>query len=233
MKEETKQGIALARYAAIAPLVAGLAENYKSNREYYADRAEKGIQYPDGSLRHPSPDTIEKWYLMYRKKGFDALVPAARSDAGRSRRLDDDARERIRYLKTHYPRMSAAAIHRNLNDDGTFPPGAVSESTVCRFIRQMEAEERGTGQRDMRRSRARVAAWSRRTRRACQGSLGAVALGWARFSACRAASAASAASRARRRAGSSAVPGGSWARIPWKIARMSGSWAPFCAMGSA
>ncbi len=151
MKEETKQGIALARYAAIAPLVAGLAENYKSNREYYADRAEKGIQYPDGSLRHPSPDTIEKWYLMYRKKGFDALVPAARSDAGRSRRLDDDARERIRYLKTHYPRMSAAAIHRNLNDDGTFPPGAVSESTVCRFIRQMEAEERGTGQRDMRR----------------------------------------------------------------------------------
>ena len=60
------------------------------------------------------PSTIEKWYLDYQNHGFDALIPKGRSDAGMSRKLDDELQERIRYFKTNYPRMSATAIYRQL-----------------------------------------------------------------------------------------------------------------------
>lgn len=112
MKQEKQQEIALMRYGAIAPLIAGLNENYPSKTAFYTEISEKGIIGPDGKLHHYAPATIEKWYLDYQTHGFHALVPKGRSDVGRSRKLDEELQERIRYLKTNYPRMSAAAIYR-------------------------------------------------------------------------------------------------------------------------
>lgn len=151
MKEELKQGIALMRYGAIAPLIAGLDEEYPSQNAFYEEIAAKGIVGPDGKVRHYAPATIEKWYLNYKKYGFDALVPKARADAGMSRKLDDELQEQIRYLKQNYPRMSAAAIYRQLGSNGSIAYGQVSESTVCRFVNQVQAELRQTPNRDMRR----------------------------------------------------------------------------------
>ena len=151
MKQEQKQEIALMRYAAIAPLVAGLDESYPSQNAFYEEAAAKGIPGPDGRLRHYAPATIEKWYLNYKKYGFDALIPKARADAGMSRKLDEDLKEQIRYLKSNYPRMSAAAIFRQLSSNGSIALGEVSESTVCRFVNQIQLELKQTPNRDMRR----------------------------------------------------------------------------------
>ena len=151
MKQEQKQEIALMRYGAIAPLIAGLDEEYPSQNAFYEEVAAKGIPGPDGRLRHYAPATIEKWYLNYKKYGFDALVPKARADAGMSRKLDEDLQEQIRYLKSNYPRMSAAAIFRQLSSNGSIALGEVSESTVCRFVNQVQMELRQTPNRDMRR----------------------------------------------------------------------------------
>ena len=132
MKSEKQQEIALMRYGAIAPLVSGLDENYPSKTAFYTEISNKGIVGPDGRVHHYAPATIEKWYLDYQNHGFDALVPKSRADAGMSRKLDDDLQERIRYFKTNYPRMSAAAIYRQLKTDGSIitarfqnPPSAV------------------------------------------------------------------------------------------------------------
>lgn len=151
MKPEKQQEIALMRYGAIAPLIAGLDENYPSKSAFYAEISNKGLVTPDGRVHHYAPATIEKWYLDYQKRGFDALVPKSRADAGMSRKLDDDLQERIRYFKTNYPRMSAAAIYRQLKTDGSIINGQVSESTVCRFVNQLQNELRQTPNRDMRR----------------------------------------------------------------------------------
>jgi transposase InsO family protein len=151
MKQELKQEIALMRYSAIAPLIAGLDEDYPSKNAFYEEIAAKGIPGPDGKVRHYAPATIEKWYLNYKKYGFDALVPKARADAGMSRKLDEDLQEQIRYLKTTYPRMSASAIYRQLGANGSIICGQVSESTVCRFVNQVQAELHQTPNRDMRR----------------------------------------------------------------------------------
>ena len=151
MKPEKQQEIALMRYGAIAPLIAGLDENYPSKTAFYNEISNKGLVGPDGSVHHYAPATIEKWYLDYQNQGFDALVPKSRADAGMSRKLDDELQERIRYFKTNYPRMSAAAIYRQLKTDGSIINGQVSESTICRFVNQLQNELRQTPNRDMRR----------------------------------------------------------------------------------
>ena len=151
MKQEKQQEIALMRYAVIAPLIAGLDENYKNKTAFYLEASEKGILGPDAKIHHYAPSTIERWYLDYQKRGFDALVPKGRADAGMSRKLDDELKERIRYFKINYPRMSASAIYRQLKSDGSVINGQVSESTICRFINQLQNELRQTPNRDMRR----------------------------------------------------------------------------------
>ena len=139
------------RYGAIAPLIAGLDEDYPSKTAFYTELSTKGLVGPDGRIHHYAPSTIEKWYLDYQNHGFDALIPKGRSDAGMSRKLDDELQERIRYFKMNYPRMSAAAIYRQLKNDGSIINGQVSESTVCRFVNQIQIELRQTPNRDMRR----------------------------------------------------------------------------------
>lgn len=151
MKSEKQQAIALMRYGAIAPLIAGLDENYSSKTAFYAEISDKGLLGPDGRVHHYAPATIEKWYLAYQKHGFDALIPKNRSDAGMSRKLDGELQERIRYFKVNYPRMSAAAIYRQLKKDGSIIHGQLSESTVCRFVSQLQNELHQTSNRDMRR----------------------------------------------------------------------------------
>ena len=70
MEQEKKQAVALMRYSAIAPLITGTQEDYESLSAYFRTISAKGIKASDGSLRHYSPGTLEKWYLSYRKSGF-------------------------------------------------------------------------------------------------------------------------------------------------------------------
>lgn len=106
---------------------------------------------PDGQLHHYAPATIERWYLDYKKGGFDALLPASRSTARKSRFMDADIKEQIRYLKTTYPRISSAAISRQLKDNGTVKNGELSESTVNRFVKQLQLEMKLSNNKDMHR----------------------------------------------------------------------------------
>ena len=48
MKQEKQQAIALMRYGAIAPLIAGLDEDYPSKTAFYMELSTKGLVGPDG-----------------------------------------------------------------------------------------------------------------------------------------------------------------------------------------
>lgn len=151
MDQEKKQAIALMRYSAIAPVISGTIDDFESLSAFFRAASAKGIKAPDGTIRNYSPGTLEKWYLAYKKSGFNALIPTGRSDCGVSRKIDEDLREQISYLKHHYPRMSAAAIYKQLKDNGSIRSGQLSESTICRFINQLSLRERLTNNQDMRR----------------------------------------------------------------------------------
>ena len=151
MNQNRKQAIALMRYSAIAPLITGAADDYPSLSAFFRDVSAKGISLPDGTKKHYSPGTIEKWYLAYKHSGFDALIPSGRSDCGKSRKIDSELRDTIIYMKKEYPRLPAAEIFRQLQDKGFVSKGQLSESTVCRFINQLSVEQHLTGNQDMRR----------------------------------------------------------------------------------
>ncbi len=151
MEQNKKHDIALMRYSVIAPLITGTVDNLPSLDAFFRDASLKGVSTPNGSVKHYAPGTIEKWYLSYKKGGFDALLPSDRSDSGKTRKLDDSLQEQIRYLKTNYPRMSAAAIYRQLKDDGSIRHGELSESTVCRYVNQLKLEMKNSSHQDMRR----------------------------------------------------------------------------------
>jgi transposase InsO family protein len=151
MEQEKRQAVALMRYSAISPLIAGTQEDFESLNAYFRDVSDKGVRAPDGQLRHYSPGTIQKWYLGYRKSGFDALLPSGRSDCGVSRKIDPGIEEEIRHLKLTYPRLSAAEIFRQLRDKGSIKKGELSESTVLRFINRISAAQNSQSAQDMRR----------------------------------------------------------------------------------
>lgn len=151
MTLDQKQQTALFRYGVIAPLITGTVEPGTSNRAFFRQAAEKDYPDADGTPRTVSASTIEKWYCAYKKGGFDALLPAGRSDAGTSRKLDNDLQQRIRYLKKEHPRMTAAEIFRKLLADGSIHTGEVSRSTVERFVRCITEEAGAAVTKDMRR----------------------------------------------------------------------------------
>ena len=151
MDQARRQSIALMRYSVIAPLITGLSDEYDSLEDFYRNASAKGVTHPDGTLKHYAPGTIEKWYRNYKQHGFDALVPTGRADLGKPRKLDDELQEQIRYLKSNYPRMSAAAIYRQLQDNGSIKNGEVSPSTVNRYINMISLQMKTTTSPDMRR----------------------------------------------------------------------------------
>jgi len=151
MDQEKKEAIALMRYSVIAPLITGLVDDYNSNTAFFNSASAKGVMHPDGVIKHYAPGTMEKWYLDYKKNGFDALVPSGRADQGVPRKIDEDIMEQIKYLKTNYPRMSALAIYRQLRENGSIKAGDVSESTINRYVNLLALQQKTTTNQDMHR----------------------------------------------------------------------------------
>lgn len=151
MNYEQTHEIALMKYSVIAPIISGLDDDYSSLEALFRNASAKGVMAPDGKIKHYAPSTIKNWYLLYKKGGFNALVPSSRADLGKPRKLDDELQEQIKYLKTNYPRMSAAAIFRQLRDNGSIRQGELSASTVNRYLNTLAAELKTTTNHDMRR----------------------------------------------------------------------------------
>lgn len=151
MDQDKRQDIALMRYSVISPLITGTLPDGQSKEAFFRDVSRKGMKGPDGRMHQYSPSAIKHWYQNYQHSGFEGLLPSCRSDCGKSRSIDESLAEEIRHLKYTYPTLPAAAIYRQLQDKGSIRPGALSESTVCRFINSMMEEEKLSNNRDMRR----------------------------------------------------------------------------------
>lgn len=142
MKNEEIQTIALLRYGIIAPLVTdNLDEDIVSKEEFFRRAAAKEYTLPNGKKYTFSPTTIKGWYLNYNKEGIDALKPKQRSDYGFSRKLDDDIKEHIIYLKSEHPRLPATSIYQDLISKNIITKLDTSLSTVTRFIKTLKTQD--------------------------------------------------------------------------------------------
>lgn len=151
MKDEKRQKTALFRYGIIAPLISGTYDEHKSLQSFFCDAAQRTYTDPYGEDVTVSPSSVERWYYKYKDGGFDALIPLRRKDTGKPRKLDDDMKEQIQYLKKEYPRIPSTLIHQKLMDNQTINKGEVSLSTINRFVNHLNLESKYTSNKDMRR----------------------------------------------------------------------------------
>ena len=107
----------------------------ESKAAYYRRISQTPVIMPDGSKITYKPGSMSCWESDYRKGGFDALLPKSRSDAGKSRKLDDDTISAIYRIKEQYPRINATEVYLKLISDGIIKKKDVSLATIQRFIK--------------------------------------------------------------------------------------------------
>jgi transposase InsO family protein len=106
-----------------------------SKRAYFCRITEKPIKMPDGREIRYSPGTLACWESDYRRGGFDALIPKSRCDAGKSRRLDEDAITAIYRIREEFPKINAKEIRLKMISDSIINHKDVSLSTVQRYVK--------------------------------------------------------------------------------------------------
>lgn len=151
MMQDMKQEIALFRYGILAPFITGTVEEGMSKKGFFKMASQRKYKYPDGKMVGVSMTTLARWHAAYAKGGLEGLVPKRRADCGKSRKLDDDAKSQIEYLRKEYPRIPATMIHQKLMDNGTLGHKELSLSTVTRYVSQLKTENGESANRDMRR----------------------------------------------------------------------------------
>lgn len=132
-KDELKNAVALFRYGLISAVVNDTFED-KSQNEYFRRIAQSNYTFL-GKEIHIAPATIKKWYIMYRKFGYEGLIPKTRTDLNSSRKLSKETQEKIVDYKKSYPHISGTLIYNKLIEDGYINSNNVSKSTILKFIR--------------------------------------------------------------------------------------------------
>lgn len=131
---DLRHEVALFRYGLIAEFV----REPPGTPGLYARLEEKAAQsytIPGTQRSRVAAETMRDWIKRYREGGFDALLPKARADRGRSRALPAEVLEPLLRLKEDHPKLSVRAlIERARADAHVSPEVALPPSTVHRLL---------------------------------------------------------------------------------------------------
>jgi transposase InsO family protein len=89
--------------------------------------------WPDENGDYYAPRTIEDWWYAYKKSGFDALVPATRSDQGKSRALEATTAAWVLEQVTQNPTVPLKVLYSHWQQSGRPLP---SISVLYRSLRR-------------------------------------------------------------------------------------------------
>lgn len=132
--DKERHEVAMARFAMIAPVINNTFTE-ASAAEYYRRVAEDPVKMLGGKVRHYNPHTLEDWARRYKKRGIEGLMPKGRCDAGRPRKLTEEAVSALYALKNRYPKINATIMYERLIEDGIIDACEVSLSTIQRFCK--------------------------------------------------------------------------------------------------
>lgn len=153
MNDNEKNEIALFRYGTIAELVSGTTK-CSSKKAYFREKAENQIFTIGSKSIKVSAQTIERWYLAYKKSGFEGLKPKGRSDLGRPRKIDDEIITVIKQYVTNHPRMPSTVIYESLLQNNYITANEISLTTITRCVNNIKTKENITNNIEMRRYEA-------------------------------------------------------------------------------
>jgi len=135
MTDETRKQIALYRYRLISPV---LAEPGRVQNEYFRTQAGVTHVFPHYGPRTVAVSTFKRWLKLYRARGFEALLPKARADSGRPRRLGEEALAAIRARCKAYPGFTVKKLYEALLEDGQLGDPPVCYNTLLRTVHKEE-----------------------------------------------------------------------------------------------
>jgi transposase InsO family protein len=129
-----QQKMALMKFQIIAP---ALNQSDMGQMDYFRKMATKEHVLPgtDTVFRFQA-GTFKKWLHIYRKKGFDGLVPTSRKDLGRSRRIAPETSKRIREVTDKYSFRTARALFEYLLDMEILQPRQCSYTTFNAYAKK-------------------------------------------------------------------------------------------------
>jgi len=133
MTDETRQQIALFRYRLISPV---LAEPGRVQNAYFRTQAGQEHLFPHYGRRTVAVATLKRWLRLYRQRGFEALKPKPRSDAGRPRRLRGEALAAIRGKCKAYPHWTVKKLYEDLQQHDQLGDPPVCYNTLLRTVQR-------------------------------------------------------------------------------------------------
>jgi putative transposase len=132
--EKHRQAIALFRYGLIAEFVhlpAASPGLYARLR----DKARADYTIPGSQRSRIAAETLRDWLKRYRRGGFEALLPKARTDRGHSRALPQALADALLSLKEEQPHLSIPQLIRTVSEQLKLAPSSAwSASTVHRLL---------------------------------------------------------------------------------------------------
>jgi transposase InsO family protein len=160
MDRDDRKSMAVVRVSVLGPLISARLE-HGDKAQLFEEAAARTYEGIDGRAVKVSARTVEDWYYSWVHEGLDGLMPRQRSDSGMSRVISPEVGEKIVQLKEELPRRSIRRIIRILERDGQVAKGALTKSTVHRYLKR-----RGLSGRPRRAYEERLA-----YRHACAGDL--------------------------------------------------------------
>ena len=108
---ERRQQVALFRYGTIADLVQ-LPLGHRGLYKLLENKAAREYEIPGTLRRHVAVETMRGWISVYRRGGFDALVPKVRSDHGAARAIPARVVDVLCEIKDANPELSIPLVIR-------------------------------------------------------------------------------------------------------------------------
>ena len=134
MSKADARAVALFRYGLIAEFV-HLPANTPGLYARLQHKAEQPYSIPGSTRTRVAAETLRDWLKSYRRGGFDALLPKARSDRGHSRALAPGLADRLLGLKEEMPQLSIPQLIRVAFERGIAPDSqALPRATVHRLL---------------------------------------------------------------------------------------------------
>lgn len=132
-RDELSQQVALFRYGLIADLLhLSPGEGLYKKLE---DKASKSYAIPGTTRTRVAPETIRGWLSIYRKLGFEGLLPRPRKDVGSTRSLGQEVRDLLIALKDEKPELTVKQVIADARAAGKIPEDVeLPLSTVHRLL---------------------------------------------------------------------------------------------------
>jgi len=129
-----REQIALFRYGLIADLL-HLPEGKNGLYKKLTEKAERDYEIPGTLRRHVAAETMRDWLGLYRKGGFDALLPKVRRDSGQARAIPQEIADQLLCWKDENRALTVPLLIAKAEASGALPEGLeLAPATVHRLL---------------------------------------------------------------------------------------------------